>query len=195
MCVDTPRKPLESVPFPFRGPLLELCRRRIPRNRGPRSTTSAPHPTSTHAQPLDSILFALYLYLPPPTSLSLIPALFTSISHCLFPWGEIGRLPFATPGSPGCKGSRRDRVGAFLYNCELSPPPKPPTFPSSSELSSPFCVSPSPLAVRSSRSAPLSLNTKLTPFPRQYCSNFQHGIFEQHERADGRATLPTIGAR
>ncbi|KFY09739.1 hypothetical protein V492_05370 [Pseudogymnoascus sp. VKM F-4246] len=28
----------------------------------------------------------------------------------------IGRLPFATPGSPGCKGSRRDSVGAFLYN-------------------------------------------------------------------------------
>lgn len=114
------------------------------------STRSSSLSTSTsHLPPLS-------LLSPPSSPLSLV---------VLFPWAEIGHLPFATPGSPGCKGSRRDSVGAFLYNCELSPPPKPPAFPSASETSPPFRVASGPLAARPSRSAPLSLNTKLTPFP------------------------------
>ncbi|KFY89455.1 hypothetical protein V498_06444 [Pseudogymnoascus sp. VKM F-4517 (FW-2822)] len=65
------------------------------------STRSSSLSTST------SLLPPLSLLSPPSSPLSLV---------VLFPWAEIGRLPFATPGSPGCKGSRRDSVGAFLYN-------------------------------------------------------------------------------
>ncbi|KFY41137.1 hypothetical protein V495_05044 [Pseudogymnoascus sp. VKM F-4514 (FW-929)] len=75
--------------------------------------TQRPH---THNLSDSILLSPSTSFLPPPT-LSLVPPSSPLIPRCFISLArKIGRLPFATPGSPGCKGSRRDSVGAFLYN-------------------------------------------------------------------------------
>ena len=166
-CASTPPKATEARPLPIPWPTTGALPKADPQKQGSTindlCTTPNVH-TRTTSRTRSSSLSTSTSHLPP-LSLSFrrsspLPLV------VLFPWGEIGRLPFATPGSPGCKGSRRDSVGAFLYNCELSPPPKPPALPSASEPPPTSCAASAPLAARPSRTAPLSLNPKLTPFPR-----------------------------
>lgn len=112
-CASTPPKATQARPLPIPWPTTGALPKADPQKQGSTindlCTTPNVH-TRTTSRTRSSSLSTSTL---PPLSLSFRRSSPPSLV-VLFPWGEIGRLPFATPGSPGCKGSRRDSVEAFF---------------------------------------------------------------------------------
>ncbi|KFX88625.1 hypothetical protein O988_08958 [Pseudogymnoascus sp. VKM F-3808] len=108
----TKARPL-PIPWPTTGALPKADPQKQGSTINDLCTTPNVHTRTTSPTRSSSLSTS---FLPPPT-LSLVPPSSPLIPRCFISLArKIGRLPFATPGSPGCKGSRPDSVGAFLYN-------------------------------------------------------------------------------